>query len=235
MKKVAILQSNYIPWRGYFDFINSVDLFVFFDDVQYTRRDWRSRNKIKTAQGPIWLTVPVLFSQAEPTAVNQTRIDYSSNWRTKHLRSVEQSYSAAPFFKNYFDKYAECINRDADTISKLNQTLIRWICGELAITTELIDSQMLSPQGQKTDRLLDILSKVGATTYISGPAAKDYIENDKFKTKSIGLQYKTYVYKPYPQLYGEFEGSVTVLDLLFNCGPESRSFLSSETPNEVTC
>lgn len=230
--RVGIIQSNYIPWRGYFDVIDEVDLFIFYEDVQYTRSDWRNRNKIKTANGLIWLTVPALFKLNDIQLIHDVRIDYKTNWIKKHMDSIRFSYCKTPFFKVYATEFFEILNKQFETISELNLYINRWIMQKLDIKTEARMSSEFMAVGSKTDRLIDILRKVGATSYLSGPAAKLYIEVNKFNDAGIGLEYKVYEYPEYPQLYGKFEPSVTVLDLLFNCGNESRKYLKSLKPNE---
>lgn len=230
--RVGIIQSNYIPWRGYFDFIDDVDLFIFYDDVQYTKNDWRNRNKIKTANGLIWLTVPALFKLAENTLIEDVKIDYKKDWVKKHIDSVRFSYSKSPYFKAYADEFFNILNKRFDTISGLNINVITWIMSELDIKTNIKMSSEFNAGGTKTDRLIDILKKAGATSYLSGPSAKSYLEVDKFREAGIVLEYKVYEYEEYPQLYGRFEPSVTVIDLLLNCGKDSRKYLKSLRPNE---
>lgn len=232
MKRVAISQSNYIPWRGYFDLMDDVDLFIFYDDIQYTKHDWRNRNKIKTANGLIWLTIPVLFSLNSNTLIQDAEIDYKRKWEKKHIDSIRYSYRKAPYFGVYSEELFDFLNKKCKTISELNVSLIKWVMQKLYIKTESRMSKEFNPEGSKTDRLIDILKKVGATSYLSGPSAKSYIEVDKFKNTGIGLEYKVYNYSEYPQLYGKFEPSVTVLDLLFNCGDESRKYLKSLKTND---
>lgn len=230
--KVGIIQSNYIPWRGYFDFIDDVDLFIIYDDVQYTKNDWRNRNKIKTANGLIWLTVPVLFNFNKNTLIEDVKIDHKKDWVKKHIESVRFSYSKTPYFKAYADEFFNILNKKFDTISGLNVNIINWIMRELDIKTNIKMSSEYSAVGTRTDRLIDILKKAGATSYLSGPSAKSYLEVEKFREAGLELEYKVYDYPDYPQLYGKFEPQVSVLDLLFNCGAEARSHLKSLKPNE---
>ena len=230
--KVGIIQSNYIPWRGYFDLIDDVDLFIFYDDVQYAKHSWRNRNKIKTQNGLIWLTVPVLFSLNTGTLIQSAKIDYSSNWVKKHVDSIKFSYSKAPFFKMYSEDFFDILNQKFETISELNLNINKWIIEKLDIGTKIKMSSEFNGVGSKTDRLIDILTKARATSYLSGPAAKDYLEIEKFKKAGIDLEYKVYEYYEYPQRYGKFEPNVSVLDLLFNCGEDSKDYLKSLKPNE---
>ena len=229
--KVGIIQSNYIPWQGYFDFIDDVDLFIFHDDLQYTKCDWRNRNKIKTPRGLLWLSVPVKYPTTSQR-ICDTPIDYPQKWQRKHIGQIKTNYCHTPFYKLYVDEFCSIINRNFETISELNISLIKWCMSKLSIDTPLIMSSEFHPVGSKTDRLIDILQKANATTYLSGPKAKDYLEPKMFAAAGIQLQYKSYQYKDYPQLWGPFEPAVSVLDLLFNCGENSREYLKSLNENE---
>lgn len=226
--KVGVIQSNYIPWRGYFDFIASVDLFVFHDDLQYTKGDWRNRNRIKTSGGLKWMTVPVKYLRTTQL-IEETEIDYTEQWQTTHLNQFLGSYSKTLYCNDALTILNDAYSFKDQTISQLNTRIIKLICSYLGIVTELRMSSDYGLRGCKTERLINLLCKVGATTYLSGPAAKDYLDEDAFRRAGIGLSYKTYDYEPYPQLWGDFEGAVTVLDLIANCGPESRTFLKSQS------
>lgn len=225
MKKAAIIQSNYIPWKGYFDVIHDVDLFIFLDDVQYTVRDWRNRNKIKTAQGLRWLTVPVGADRNR--LIHEVEIA-DDGWNTTHWETLKQNYSKSPYFKLYREFFEQVyLGTKWLNLSELNQYLIKKISRDfLGIETEFVDSRELTASGSKQDRLIDLLLKTGADYYLSGPAARDYIDEKGFAEAGIELQYKDYSgYPEYPQLYPPFEHGVTILDLLFNCGPSSAEFI----------
>ena len=224
-KKVAVIQSNYIPWKGYFDIIHDVDLFIFYDDVQYTKNDWRNRNKIKTSQGIHWITVPVgspnqrLIYEVEPA---------NPHWPRKHWLTLEQSYKNSPYFKDYKDFFKHVYTEvEWNNLSKLNQHLIKKISVDfLGIKTEFIDSRKYHLIGENIDRLLDLLQKVGATLYVSGPTAKAYLDDQSFIDAGIELVYKDYSgYPEYPQLFPPFEHQVSIVDLLFNCGPEASKYI----------
>jgi len=225
MKKVAVLQSNYIPWKGYFDIINEVDLFIFYDDVQYTKNDWRNRNKVKSNNGSQWLTIPVSAS------INQLiyEVEFqNSNWGVKHFKTLSALYSRTPFFKLY-KPFLEAvyIDRQWTSLSEFNQFMIKYISKEfLGITTEFRDSREYSCTGNKLDRLLDLLVKAEADLYVSGPAAEDYIDSSRFESQNIKLVYKDYSnYIEYDQLYPPFDHYVTILDLLFHKGPAAKEFI----------
>lgn len=223
--QVGVIQSNFLPWRGYFDFIREVDLFIIHDDIQYTKNDWRNRNIIKTPNGPQWITVPVNYQSVQQT-IEQTGISADNKWRGKMLGRIRSAYHKAPFFKVYFSQLQELINTEATTISELNYRLIKWGCQLLQITTPLHFSREYSVQGVSTERLIDMLSKVGATEYLSGPAAKNYLNESLFAENGIKLTYKKYDYPPYPQLHGQFEPAVSIIDVLFMLGDEAKDYLS---------
>ena len=196
------------------------------DNVQFTKRDWRSRNQIKTSSGLKWLTVPVHYSRSSgPQLIGDILIDYEQSWVHKHLEAVRHAYRQAEYFEPYFSRFAAILKSKPAGISKLNQSLTRWIMEELGIRTRLVDAMSLECSGRQSDRLLSILRQVGATSYLSGPAAKSYLEPDKFHNEKIELNFKVYDYEVYPQLWGDFAGNVSVLDLLFNRGPEAVNYL----------
>jgi hypothetical protein len=231
--RAGIIQSCYIPWRGYFDFINEVDLFIFHDDLQYTKGDWRNRNKIKTPNGLIWLTVPVKYKKTSQL-ICETEIDYSHKWQAEQISRFKNSYIKSPFFKGALELWEKSLQYADQTISQLNIRLINNICSFLGIGTKLVMSSDYAVTGSKTERLIRLLKKVGATVYLSGPSAKGYLDENLFQEHGICLEYKTYDYPSYPQLWGDFIGTVTVLDLIANCGPNSRDFLKSLKPNIVS-
>lgn len=225
MKKVAVLQSNYIPWRGYFDLIHDVDSFLFYDDVQYTKNDWRNRNKIKTPQGTVWLTIPAGYDCTRLICEVELA---DHTWQAKHWRTICQYYSNAAQFARYREffehVYLEC---RWQSLSELNQYLITTIARDfLGITTRFEDSRHYQPAGKKLNRLLDLLEKVGATHYISGPSAQNYIETDAFTNKGIALSYKDYAgYPDYPQFFPPFRPDVSILDMLFQLGSDTPEYI----------
>jgi hypothetical protein len=218
--RVAILQSNYIPWKGYFDLIHDVDHFVFLDDVQYTRQDWRNRNRIKTDRGATWLTIPV------GTSLNRRICDVTlpEGWADAHWRTLTRWYRDAPHFADYRDLFEEIyLRRTWTTLSELNQHLVRTIATDvLGITTQFHDSRDLPSGARQQERVLGILRELGADSYISGPAAKAYIDPSRFETAGIELVWKSYEgYPEYSQFHPPFRHDVTLLDLLFHTGAEA--------------
>ena len=226
MKKIAISQSNYLPWRGYFDLISLVDEFVIFDEMQYTRRDWRNRNKVKTQNGSLWLTVPVEVKGKYFQKIRETKINGSS-WKENHWKTLKGNYIKAPFFNDLEEELKKIyLYEDFKYLSKLNRRLIDLICNYLGINTIIRDSFEFSLAEDKTERLVEICKQIGAEEYISGPSAKNYIDKEKFKNNNIKLSYIDYSgYQEYKQLWGAFENNLSIIDLLFNCGKESHKFM----------
>ncbi|MGV3468704.1 WbqC family protein [Limnobacter sp.] len=225
MSKVAILQSNYIPWKGYFDIISAADEFIIYDDMQFTKRDWRNRNLIKTPQGAKWITVPVKVKGKFDQSIKNTEID-GCDWKEQHWKAISLNYKKSKFFKELSHQLEELYSVDYQYISELNRTFISFICNYLEINTKISNSWDYSLSDGKTERLVDLCRQAGATEYISGPAAKDYIEPNCFSDAGIQLTWFDYSgYPEYPQLWGEFVHGVTILDLLFNCGKDSKKYM----------
>lgn len=226
MKKVAIVQSNYIPWKGYFDMIAAVDEFILYDDMQYTRRDWRNRNQIKTPQGVQWLTVPVLVKGKYHQKIKETELD-GSDWAAAHWRALVQNYRRAPHFDAIAAWLEPLYLGESDThLSPMNRRFIEAVCRYLGIATAITNSWDYHLIDGKTERLADLCAQAGGTEYISGPAAGDYVDARVFAERGIKLTWFDYAgYPEYPQLWGEFTHGVTILDLLFNCGEEARRYM----------
>ena len=230
--RVGVIQSAYIPWRGYFDFINSVDVFIFHDDIQYTKGDWRNRNLIKTEKGLEWLTVPVHYKTVSQKILD-TDIDYTKKWFKKHLRRFEVAYAKAPYLDDALDILSVIESETFDNISSLNLSLIKRICRYLSIETTLKLSSEFNLSGTKTDRLIELLLELGASTYLSGPSADVYLDKSQFIKNKISLEYKKYNYEVYPQLWGDFNGQVSIMDLIANCGKSTRQFICSKHADEI--
>ncbi len=225
MKKVAILQSNYIPWKGYFDMIATVDEFIIYDDMQYTKRDWRNRNKIKTSQGIQWLTVPVRIKGKFEQSIRHTEID-GVHWRNTHWKSLCANYAKSEFFREVSSLIEPIYREDFISITDLNLAFIQAICQFLGIKTKISFSWDYRLDDGKTERLVSLCRQAGATEYISGPAAKDYIVPGLFQEAGIVLSWFDYEnYPEYPQLWGEFVHGVSILDLLFNCGQDAKKYM----------
>jgi hypothetical protein len=226
MKRVAIVQSNYVPWKGYFDLIAGVDEFVFFDDMQYTRRDWRNRNLIKTPAGPRWLTIPVEVSGRYHQRIDETLIS-DPGWRRSHWSALVQNYRKAAFFAPLEATIGDIYEAaDAPMLSEVNQGIIARLCGLLDIGTRLTRSTDYGSFPGRTERLVSLCAAAGATHYLSGPAARDYIDASCFEAAGIVLEWMDYGgYPEYAQLHPPFVHGVSILDLLFNCGPDARRYM----------
>ena len=226
MKKIAISQSNYIPWKGYFDMIAAVDEFILYDDMQYTRRDWRNRNQIKTPQGIQWLSVPVLVKGKYHQKIRETEID-GTDWAAAHWKALALNYRRAPHFTEIASWLEPLyVEQSFIHISQLNRLFIEAICNYLSIKTIIKNSWDYTLLDGKTNRLADLCVQASATEYISGPAAKDYVDEPIFSSLDIKLTWFDYAgYPTYPQLWGKFTHGVTILDLLFNCGKDSPRYM----------
>lgn len=227
-RTVAIVQSNYIPWRGYFDLINSADEFILYDDAQYTVRDWRNRNLIKTANGPRWLTIPVKVKGKYYQKIKDTVISNPS-WGREHWASIIHSYSKAPFFAEYKELFAGLFLQTAEAyLSQINFLFLATICGILGIRTKMSWSMDYRLEGDKTDRLVNLCKQAGATRYLSGPAAKAYLEVERFAESGISVDFMDYSgYPVYRQLYPPFEPGVSIIDLIFNEGAGAVRYMKS--------
>lgn len=227
MKKIAILQSNYIPWKGYFDIINMVDEFILYDDVQYTKNDWRNRNKIKTPQGLQWLTIPVYQKNLEQK-INETPIA-KSNWCKKHWNTILNNYSKSNHFKSYKDIFEDFyMNCNESYLSEINYKLITIINQILDIKTKIRWSHEFELECGQTERLLSICKQCNADVYLSGPAAKDYFDENLAQKENIKIEWMDYNgYREYQQLNPPFEHGVSILDLIFNEGNNAKSYLKS--------
>lgn len=223
--KISISQSNYIPWEGYFDLIASVDEFIFYDCAQYTRRDWRNRNRIKTPAGMMWLSIPVKTKGGYLEPISAIEVADAS-WSTKHWRQIEHSYARAPLFRPVAD-FLSGLYRSADStlLSAINRTLVIGIAGYLGIQTKFRDTSEFALREGRSERLLGICQSVGATTYVSGPAARTYLDVELFSRHGIEVEWFDYSgYPEYPQLWGGFVHEVSIVDLLMNCGPDSGQY-----------
>lgn len=225
MRKIAMLQPNYIPWKGVFDLISKVDVFVFYDDVQYTKRDWRNRNKIKSKDGELWLTVPVKNNGKQ--LICEVDIDPASDWQSSHYRTIKGNYLKAPFFKDYEYILDEIyLKRKWEKISELDIFSTKLIANALDLKPEWVIASELGVQGNKDgEKVIEICKRLDCNYFINGPTSKEFMNEEKFKTENIVLDYMEYKYEEYPQLHGEFIHAVSVLDVIFNCGPDAKKFV----------
>ena len=225
MTRVGIIQSNYIPWKGYFDIVHDVDLFIFHDDLQYTKGDWRNRNRIKTAHGERWLTIPV--GASEHRLICEVPMPDPA-WALDHWRRLEAAYRHAPHFSEvraYLRPYY--CERSWRTLSEFNQALTRGIARDLlGVTADFADSRDFKLTRAKGGRVLELLQKAAADAYVSGPAARDYITDESFREAGIDVVWKDYAgYPQYDQLHPPFSHAVSILDLLFHTGPNAPHYI----------
>lgn len=222
---VAIIQSGYLPWKGYFDIIHDVDLFVFLDDVQFTLRDWRTRNLLKTPQGPTWLTIPV--GSHRDLCIDEIRL-VEHHWQARHWATLRHTYGKAPYFGHYRPFFEDLyLGRAWASLSELNQYMIRTISREfLGVRTEFLDARPMGTHGRKTPRLLQILKKCEAKVYITGPTTRCYLDVELLAREGIRTIFKDFDGFPeYPQAHPPFDHKVSVVDLLFNVGPAAPDFI----------
>lgn len=223
MKRVAVIQSNYVPWKGYFDIINLADEFVLYDDVQYTKNDWRNRNLLKAPEGLIWLTIPVRHKGRFGQLVEEVEIA-DERWATKHWRTIRTNYGRAAAFDEIAPRLEELYERVSDEprLSPVNEVFIRGICDLLDIDTRIRRSAEFDLGEDRVERLVEICRAVGATEYVSGPSAREYLDEDRLARDGISVRWMDYSgYPEYDQLFGPpFVHEVSILDLLLNEGAE---------------
>jgi len=224
--RIGILQPGYLPWLGFFEQLARVDRFVVLDDVQYDKGGWRNRNRVKTAQGVRWLTVPVRVSHAQPPRVADVEIDNRTDWRRKHLETLRQSYARAPFADRYLPLFEEACAREWRLLVDLDLHFIATIAGALGIdAARIVRSSALGLGGWREERLLAICASLGADRFYEGAAGRDYIGVARFEAAGVRVEFQDYRHPVYPQLHGDFVSHLSAVDLLFNCGEESRRIL----------
>jgi hypothetical protein len=227
-RTVAIVQSSYVPWKGYFDLMRHVDELILYDDAQYTRRDWRNRNQIKTKDGLLWLTIPVEVKGRYHQRIRDVRIS-DPHWHDRHFKTINASYARAPHFKTYGDRLAELYRTaTSEWLSEVNRHLLEGLAQLLGVETRLtwsMDYQL--PEG-RVERLIALCRQARATTYLSGPSAKAYMDPALFAEAGIDLAYMDYSgYREYQQLYPPFTHNVSVIDLLVSVGPDATEYLNA--------
>ena len=219
---LSVHQPQYLPWIGYFHKIDQSDIFVFLDNVQYKKREFQNRNKIKTPGGWSWLTVPVLTKGRYKQNINEVQIDNSLNWQTEHWKSIQRCYSKAPFFRDYYDFFEDLYTRKWEWLAKLNIHIVKFLMECLEIQTPCFFESDLDINAYSTERIIEICKWFKADVYLSGVGGKAYMNEERFKEEDIELQYQHFVHPTYKQLYGDFQPYMSVIDLLFNCGTDSR-------------
>jgi len=225
----VILQPSYIPWRGYFHQIQKADVFVFYDDANYDKHGWRNRNRVKTFHGAQWLTIPVTAPQGRQlheTPINEVRIDRDRNWDAKHWKTLAIAYSKAPFYKQYAPLLEPHYHATTNLLAEFTIAFTKTIAAALGITTtRFLRSSEMAARGRATERLTGILRELGADHYVSGPSARNYLDEMQFSAIGATVEYMRYEYAEYPQLYPPFDPALSILDLLFMCGPDSPRYI----------
>jgi hypothetical protein len=224
--RVAIVQSSYIPWKGYFDLIRAADEFVLLDNVQFTIRDWRNRNRIKTQHGPIWLTLPV-HAHGRPLIADVAVSD--PTWGERHWRSIRANYGKTPWFSTYAPRLEPLFRTPVSALlSEINRSLLECVCTLLGIGTRFRWSTEFTTRRDRTERLVDICAATGAREYLSGPSARGYLDVEVFRAAGIDVTFVDYEsYPEYEQPYPPFEHQVSVLDLIFCTGPRALEYMKS--------
>jgi len=224
---IAIHQPNFLPWLGYFYKIAKSDIFVLLDNVKYSKNSFINRNKIKTPQGnEIWLTVPAKSNGLSEQFIKSVQISNQTDWRRKHLQTLEMSYKRAKFFDQIYDDIKKIYyESDWNNLCLFNTSLLTLILNKLNLKNQVIMASELNIEEESTTLLINIVKKLGGEAYLSGYGGSKYQEEDLFKKANITLQYYDFKHPIYSQLWGEFIPKLSIVDLLFNCGPESLSIL----------
>jgi hypothetical protein len=227
-KRVAIVQSSYIPWKGYFDLINSVDEFILYDSVQFTRRDWRNRNRIKTRDGPLWLSIPVEVKGRYHQTIEDTRVSHPG-WARRHLETIRHAYARAAAFAEYEPRLRALYeSATSDRLSAINEHFLVGLCRLLGISTRITRSSEYHLVEGRNERLIALCQQAGARRYLSGPSARAYLDEARFIEAGIIVEWMSYEgYPEYPQLFPPFDHHVSVLDLLLNVGDRARASMLS--------
>ncbi len=227
MKVIGILQPGYLPWVGFFQQMLYSDIFVIYDDVQYDKHGWRNRNRVKGPQGPIWLTVPVRTTNLDKPKINEVLVDPSQpRWARKHCATLRQLYARAPFFDKYFAPLEELLHQSWVKLVDLDLALTRMLAAWLEVDREIVLSSSLDCRAEDpTERLVLICQALSADLFYEGSSGRNYLDLELFEAAGIDVVFQDYQCQTYPQLYGDFISHLSALDLLFNCGPQSKIFL----------
>lgn len=223
---IGILQPSYLPWVGYFEQIYRADVFVLYDDVQFEKGSWRNRNRIKTPNGPLWLTVPVLTKGQEFPLINRVRVNNDEQWQKKHIRTLTQYYAKAPHFSRYSPALFTLLEQPWELLADLNIALIRHLAAALGIETPFVLSSELGVPGSGAQRLVDILRHLNGSVFYEGAAGRNYIDESLFTANDMRVVFQDYKHPVYEQLHGDFIPFLSVVDLLFNHGPNSLTILT---------
>lgn len=225
-------QPVYSPWLGLFHKIALSDIFIYLDNVQFEKNSFTNRNKIKTANGPLWLTVPVLAKGHFNKTIKDLEIDNSKDWRASHWKSIYLNYKKTPFFNRYADFFEDTYKKEWRYLTDLNEYMLKWFLKELGIKVKYCKASESNFQGHKSDLVLNMCEKLKADLYIFGALGKDYAKEDEFAKEGIKIYFQDYKHPVYPQLWGEFLPHISIIDLLFNCGDRSLEILTENNINK---
>jgi len=228
--RVTIHQPQFLPWLGYLDKIDQADLFIVLDTVQFKKNEWQNRNRIRTATGWQWLTVPVLqhFGQR----ITDVAINPTASWQAQHLRALELHYARAPFRDRYLPDLRLIYEQEWKKLCELNLAVIRWLLHSFGITTPLRCASDCTAREEPTDRLVDLCRLVGASLYLAGPGADGYMDKPRFEASGVRLEMQTFNHPLYQQVYEPFEPNLSAIDLLFMQGPEALATLRQARARE---
>ena len=226
---VSIHQPQYLPWLGYFDKVDKADVFCFLDDVQFKKNDFQNRNRIKTANGWQWITVPVKYRH--PQRINEVELNHSVNWQRKHLQALVTNYRKAPFFDETIELFSDMYERRWENIAEVNLAFLERLLTLLGMTgKKTVLASHLDVSREPTDRLIDICKALGGDTYLAGAGGANYMNMERFRERGVKVIFQNFNHPEYPQLFGEFLEQMSVVDLLFNCGPKSIEIIRSANP-----
>ena len=222
---VAVHQPQYLPWLGYFDKIRQADFFCYLDNVQFKKNEWQNRNRIKTAVGWQWLTVPVKYSFGQK--IDEVRIKNTTNWARKHLQALRSNYNRAPFYQSFIEMFEQIYDMEWKSINDLNIHLVEMFRQNIGLGHKPVArSSGMSLRDEPNDRLVDICKVLGADTYLAGAGGENYMDLDRFERQGIRVIFQQFDHPVYPQVFGEFQSHMSIVDLLFNCGPDSLGVIA---------
>jgi len=227
-RTLVVLQPGYLPWLGFFDQMRRSDVFIYYDDVQFDKHGWRNRNRIKSPSGPQWLTVPILHHGKGQPLINDTLIDTTSGWPRKHVGTLRQYYARAPYVKQYLPELEELLNRPWTRIVDLDIAVVDLMAGWLKLTPTVVLASASGIGGARSERLVNFCLHVGAQRYVSGSAARDYLDVGQFESRGIEVVWQDYHHPVYAQQHGPFVPCLSAIDLLLNCGDDSAAILKGE-------
>jgi len=231
-KTLAVLQPGYLPWLGFFDQLMRSDIFVIYDDVQFDKHGWRNRNRVKSATGPVWLTVPVLHKGLGWQKILDVKVNNETAWGRKHLTTIRQLYARAPYLDAYFSDMEQILARSWEFLVDLDLELIRRMSSWLLIDRPIVRSSELGIEGDRCERLLNFCNYFGARRYLSGSAARDYLDVTSFSDSGVDVEWQDYQHPVYPQQHGSFEPYLSTIDLLMNCGEKSANVITQQALTE---